>query len=80
MVVNALSAEAAGHCFRAWRLIGSPARGKEGWPVSQTHGQVQMDGGGGGLAPAGKCPSLRHAGRVVSRCREKDLAGEASFA
>lgn len=45
-------------------LNGSPAREKEGWLASQTHGQTPKEGGGGGLTQAGHLPASDMCGGV----------------
>lgn len=81
MVVNALSAEAAGRCFRAWRLMARLPGGKKDGQLARHMARFRWMEGVGDSPPLGNVPpsDMRGAG-VVSRCREKDLAGEASFA
>lgn len=74
MAVSALSAEAAGQAFGP-ALNGTPAREKEGWLVSQTHSQAQMEGVGGlwpqpGSLPQAGCEQVQAEGP-----RWRDSAG-----
>lgn len=56
MVANALSAEAAGRCFRAWHLMARLPGGKKDGQLARHRARLRWTEGVGGLAPAWELP------------------------